>query len=94
MNKVKEVKVNPRWPLVCEDCDCYYRRECANHQSAGDFRMEDGIKPKLVYVQGVLNCETFYWEPMDDPDRYEFPNRDFEWGFCTDPVEIVDDYQV
>jgi hypothetical protein len=94
MNKVKEVKVNPKWPLVCENDDCHYRKECSNHQSAGDFRTDGGIQPKLVYVRGVLHCETYYWEPMDDPDRYDFPKRHYESGFCTDPVEIVDDYQL
>jgi hypothetical protein len=96
MNKVKEVKTNPKWPLVCENDDCQYRYECANHQSAGDFRTDGGIQPRLMYIRGVLHCETFYMEPDDESaERYRVPRTHYHMtGFCKNPVEIVDDYQV
>lgn len=32
----------------CRDRECAIRGECAQHETAGDFRMEDGISPMLV----------------------------------------------
>lgn len=94
MNKVKEVKTNPKWPLVCENSDCYYKRECANHRSAGDFRTEDGIKPKLSFRMGELYCETIHISPVDDPNWCELPSVKHEIGFCHNPVEEIDSFEI
>lgn len=45
---------------VCKQNDCLFKKSCANHASAGDFRAEDGISPRLSLKQGVLHCETYY----------------------------------
>lgn len=31
----------------CDSNTCPYQRECANHATAGDFRMEGGLTPNL-----------------------------------------------
>lgn len=43
-----------RQTVICLDNDCIFKKECANHASAGDFRSEDGFKPQLF----VLNEKT------------------------------------
>jgi hypothetical protein len=33
--------------LECKSLTCKYKKECAQHESAGDFRFEDGLAPKI-----------------------------------------------
>lgn len=41
---------------VCEDNDCGYIRDCANHSSAGDFRSEGGSTPDVKLIDGKIVC--------------------------------------
>ncbi len=38
---------------VCFDKDCPYKRDCANHASAGEFREEGGFSPYLEIGENV-----------------------------------------
>lgn len=67
---MKEIKFNKNCGIVdCEERLCPFQKECANHTTAGDFRTEDGIRPKLHYRNGKLMCETID-SPIDT--RYEY----------------------
>lgn len=41
--------------IDCLSASCQFRKTCANHESAGDFRVEDGFKPKLKFLESVLS---------------------------------------
>ena len=49
------------WPhggaIICEEEDCSHREDCANHESANDFRKENGPSPFLSFDGGV-QCST------------------------------------
>ena len=34
--------------IECQDETCRWNRECTNHRSAGDFRMDYGLRPELT----------------------------------------------
>jgi hypothetical protein len=42
-----DVEVLTTGLIVCKSRDCRYKRECANHTTAGDFRTEDGFTPRM-----------------------------------------------
>jgi hypothetical protein len=45
--------------LICEETECKYSRECANHSSAGDFRSEEGASPNLSLIKGEVICASY-----------------------------------
>ena len=58
--------------VVCSQKNCPWKGVCANHYTAGDFRIEDGIRPILSLINGVVNCKTFHskgygYEYRDQP---------------------------
>jgi hypothetical protein len=57
--KVQVELIGPqlRFPLCkAPDAQCVSTRECANHETAGDFRTEDGLTPDLRQVGGAWEC--------------------------------------
>lgn len=44
--------------IDCLSETCKFKRECANHRTAGDFRSEDGFSPELVSKDGEIFCIT------------------------------------
>lgn len=42
--------------IDCLEKNCMLSRECANHNTAGDFRMEDGGTPRIFIRDGFLEC--------------------------------------
>jgi hypothetical protein len=44
------VTVYSQYP-ACEDVHCLFRKQCANHTTAGDFRSEDGLTPDLKEIE-------------------------------------------
>lgn len=62
MNEAVEIKVEepiyPKYAVQCLEEFCSYRWECANHASAGDFRTEDGMKPRLSLRNNKIFCAT------------------------------------
>jgi len=50
------VKLYGRFP-ECQDKPCMHRSECANHHTAGDYRIEDGMTSDLlVNSKGEWSC--------------------------------------
>lgn len=60
--RVKVVGIWKDFP-ECQDDICAHKRECANHRTAGDFRMEDGATPDLTLVGAEWMCSK---EPDDN----------------------------
>lgn len=56
--------------LTCYEKNCSYDKSCANHVTAGDYRMEGGFSPDLVKENEEIYCKTFY-QPVDDDVEYE-----------------------
>jgi len=74
---MSEKQINAERPqswtdVICNEEDCWWRRECANHATAGDFRSEDGTRPKLHLRKGKVFCETFNCPPAGEDT--EFPS--------------------
>ena len=51
----------------CTSKNCFFRSQCAQHHSAGDFRIEDGFRPEIEAGAGTseLFCVTFGEAPGD-----------------------------
>lgn len=51
---------NIEYPGYFECCDeeCKYRKECAQHETAGFFRTEDGFTPELLIIGNLCYCDT------------------------------------
>ncbi len=57
--------------VICLE-ECQYEKTCANHTSAGDFRTEGGVTPKLSLSGGKIYCSTkncprksdIYWQKV------------------------------
>jgi hypothetical protein len=62
-----ELKLYPMGGIDCLSKTCSFRKECANHESAGDYRSEDGFRPDLFEKNGEYFCNTAD-EPMMDLD--------------------------
>lgn len=69
--------MSPKFYLIgdiiqCRDKTCCYRKECSVHETAGDFRSEDGFSPQLVLDGNSIKCLTKFKRPLegyDDEDR-------------------------
>jgi hypothetical protein len=62
--------------IICLEKSCKFNRECANHETAGDFRSEDGFTPSLSLQLGKVYCNTKNTPP--DPS----------WEFGFTPLKI------
>lgn len=60
--------------LNCAEENCPFNRECANHESAGDFRSEDGFTPQLRLEGEDVFCETVH-QKIDDCDYQTLPQN-------------------
>ena len=93
MNKAVEIKASPLGTYAAVDCleeSCIYHKECANHASAGDFRMEDGLKPRLSLRQGKVFCATKNL-PYKEDIMYGFtPAEEHGYG-CVLEEELVEE---
>lgn len=56
--------------INCLETYCLYRKTCANHTSAGDFRSEDGFSPELTVVNGDVHCKTREEIPFERESNY------------------------
>lgn len=48
--------------IECQSKICYNKKECANHSSAGDFRCESGLTPRIKIISlflGGASAECF-----------------------------------
>jgi hypothetical protein len=50
-----DVNVYAKTPL-CLDKGCLHKKECANHTTAGDYRLEDGPTPDLARTPSGWSC--------------------------------------
>lgn len=57
----------------CREQLCPFRRECAQHETAGDFRTEGGFTPELLIIGNACYCDTCHEEPLD----FEGYQRDY-----------------
>jgi hypothetical protein len=59
-----------KYGLECVAKDCIFQKECAQHETAGDFRCEDGFSPELVFDihTNTVICKT------KDEDVHEIPH--------------------
>ena len=53
------VEIYKEGAILCKSTDCKFRKECANHETAGDFRFEDGFTPALFEEGGKVFCQTY-----------------------------------
>ena len=88
----------PYHAIICEACNCPYQRECANHDSAGDFRTEGGFSPELTLKNGEVHCSTIH-QPADTKIDYAcYPsNLKSFGGGCVhweNIQEKVNNYQI
>lgn len=68
--------------VECQDETCHYNRECTNHCSAGDYRMEYGLRPMLT---GYSKEGKIAWCSTKDMNT---PFEELEHGeyVCIDEV--------
>jgi|694.fasta_scaffold04876_22 hypothetical protein len=67
------VKVYDLGGIDCLEGSCPFKKECANHETAGDFRSEDGFTPEL-YKEG----EVFFCKTKNKPANAKYPELPFE----------------
>lgn len=62
----------------CLSSGCLYRKECAQHSSAGDFRSEDGFRPDFSETEcRTSDVEPIYSEYQTLPKNYNNLERGF-----------------
>ena len=93
-----KIKVEPQKrckAIQCLEDGCLWRKVCANHVSAGDFRSEDGTMPFLRLIDGVVHCDTIH-EKGDGYDYHEEPLHHAGRGMVlwTDLEEERDAYEI
>ena len=62
----------------CKSLDCPYRKDCANHTSAGDYRFEEGLKPDLRKIDGEWSCSMSPYQHLSGAVLIEDVNIDNE----------------
>lgn len=73
--------------ILCKD-RCPYSKECAIHETAGQFRSEDGFSPRLYFsLSNISYCFTINEEPLDS-DYGSFPQSIGSLG--KGPLRLVD----
>ena len=98
-----KIRVEPKEKcdaIICLEKECLWKRECASHETAGDFRSEGGARPLLKLMNGELHCDTF--DSAGDGNEYrELPiNVDVwvpdRWNMVlwSQLVEQVDNFQI
>jgi hypothetical protein len=53
-----KIKLYDLGGIDCLEKDCPFKQDCANHETAGDFRNEDGFTPDLYVVDGNFFCRS------------------------------------
>jgi hypothetical protein len=77
----------------CKDKDCPYRKECAQHETAGEFRSEDGFRPEIFKKSNdftVYVCKTASESHSLIPSYgADFPNNVNELGNGFIPISEI-----
>ncbi len=92
--------IEPHQLVDCESPNCMFKRTCANHTSAGEFRNDGGFSPKLVFENNNLHCNTadlmlssiIRWDPFNCP----YDHNDYGAVLWKDLLEVEEfsDYQI
>ncbi len=106
IDKMK-IKVEPKncAAVQCLEDHCPWKRVCANHASAGDFRTEGGSRPILTLKNGVVHCQTIHspgngYEPHEEPvnvGHHPYAVQgccDYNCVLWSELVEEVDAYEI
>lgn len=59
---MKKISVTPLDTYKAVDCledSCPFSGACANHHTAGDFRIEEGMSPRLELIDNEVYCKEF-----------------------------------
>lgn len=89
------VKINEYTECVSQTCP--FRKECGQHETAGDFRAESGFAPEITMCgETIMDCKTFS-EPILDigytedlPSNYDQLDRGFrKLGFRKTTERIL-----
>lgn len=48
----------------CQDKYCPYQKGCAQHETAGEHRYENGFTPELLIIGNQCHCDTYEQEPL------------------------------
>lgn len=92
MTQYKKIKLDEEilrnGGIDCQEMRCAFRDTCANHTTAGDFRSEDGITPKLSILNGQIGCATFY---ADIDDSHMSNCKTYPVGCESDGALILND---
>ena len=89
--------------VICLEKECPWKRVCANHYTAGDFRSEDGSRPLLSLRNGEVHCQTIHspgngYEYHEEPVNVALPNRHKDWNWSLflwdDLTEETDNFQI
>lgn len=56
---------NFKYGFECKSEDCVYRGKCAQHETAGQFRSEDGFTPELTRKGEEVFCDSKDKNPCD-----------------------------
>lgn len=72
----------------CTANDCIFRDECANHNSAGRFREQDGFRPEIFYDDETKEffCKTSYENQHHSLEGYPENVNSLERGFV--PIKV------
>ena len=64
---------------VCQNEKCHFSSECANHETAGEFRSESGFTPQLtLWPDKSIDCETgdrSCHRDIHNQPNYKLPNN-------------------
>ena len=67
--------------------NCKFRRECAQHSSAGEYRGESGFSPELYKDsnRGLIYCNSIEMDRCQDLGKSEFPinHNDLGIGYTS-----------
>jgi hypothetical protein len=93
-----KIKVEPKGRYKAVQCleeNCPWNRECSNHETAGDFRSEDGFTPILALRNGEVHCQTIH-STGDGEEFREYPLDIAGLGLlCWDDlVEETNTYEI
>jgi hypothetical protein len=98
-----KIKVEPREKcdaIICLEKECPWKKACASHETAGDFRSEGGARPLLKLMNGELHCDTYHskgdgFEYNEMPINVDtwVPNR-WNMFLWSQLIEQVDSFQI
>jgi hypothetical protein len=81
--------------VICLEKNCPWNKVCANNYTAGDFRSEDGVTPRISLRNGEVYCETIH-SKGDGFEYHECPIDHHSCGLlCWDDlIEEINNFQI